>query len=109
MPDDPPEQIPKTKSGTLNPAALLACAQTPTEPRGRSGGGWTPPSVEEVQRKSRAYAAEQIERQKKDFIRLGVLGDWDHPYVTMNFRYQAEIARALGAARHQHAAGAVVG
>src|SRR5882757_9589456 len=32
-------------------------------------------SVEEVQRKSRAYATEQIERQKKDFIRLGVLGE----------------------------------
>ena len=33
----------------------------------------------------RAYAAEQIERQKKDFIRLGVLGDWDNPYLTMDF------------------------
>jgi len=44
----------------------------------------------------RAYAKEQIERQKKDFIRLGVLGDWDHPYLTMDFRTEADIMRALG-------------
>ena len=31
-----------------------------------------------------------------EFQRLGVLGDWDHPYLTMDFRYQAAIARALG-------------
>ena len=53
-------------------------------------------SVAEVQQKSRAYAAQQIERQKKDFIRLGVLGDWDHPYTTMNFRNEADEIRALG-------------
>ncbi len=50
----------------------------------------------EVQAKSRAYASEQIERQKKDFIRLGVLGDWDDPYKTMNFRNEADELRALG-------------
>jgi isoleucyl-tRNA synthetase len=44
----------------------------------------------------RAYATEQIERQKKDFIRLGVLGDWDKPYLTMDFKTEAEIIRALG-------------
>ena len=44
----------------------------------------------------RAYAAEQVERQKKDFIRLGVLGDWDRPYLTMDFRTEADIMRALG-------------
>ncbi|HYG31523.1 MAG TPA: class I tRNA ligase family protein, partial [Methylophilaceae bacterium] len=44
----------------------------------------------------RAYAAEQIERQKKDFIRLGVLGDWDDPYLTMDFKTEADIVRALG-------------
>jgi isoleucyl-tRNA synthetase len=44
----------------------------------------------------RAFAAEQVERQKKDFIRLGVLGDWDHPYLTMNFETEAGIIRALG-------------
>src|SRR5512146_1194616 len=44
----------------------------------------------------REYAKEQIERQKKDFIRLGVLGDWDRPYLTMNFQTEADIIRALG-------------
>ncbi len=53
--------------------------------------------VEEVQAKARAYAAEQIERQKKDFKRLGVLGDWDNPYLTMNPRNEADELRALGA------------
>ncbi len=44
----------------------------------------------------RAYAAEQVERQKKDFIRLGVLGDWNNPYLTMDFKTEADIMRALG-------------
>src|SRR6185312_5155177 len=44
----------------------------------------------------RAYAAEQIERQKKDFRRLGVLGDWDHPYKTMNPATEGAEIRALG-------------
>jgi isoleucyl-tRNA synthetase len=50
----------------------------------------------EVQEKSRAYATEQIERQKKDFIRLGVLADWENPYKTMNFGNEADELRALG-------------
>ncbi|MGI4846761.1 MAG: isoleucine--tRNA ligase [Janthinobacterium lividum] len=50
----------------------------------------------EVLMRSRAYASEQIERQKKDFIRLGVLGDWDHPYKTMDFGNEADELRALG-------------
>ncbi|MBA3023244.1 MAG: isoleucine--tRNA ligase [Gammaproteobacteria bacterium] len=44
----------------------------------------------------REYAKEQVERQKKDFIRLGVLGDWDNPYLTMDFQTEADIIRALG-------------
>jgi isoleucyl-tRNA synthetase len=44
----------------------------------------------------RAFAAEQIERQKKDFQRLGVLGDWEHPYKTMDFATEAGEMRALG-------------
>jgi isoleucyl-tRNA synthetase len=43
----------------------------------------------------RAFAAEQVEIQKKGFIRLGVLGDWDHPYLTMNFANEAGEIRAL--------------
>jgi len=44
----------------------------------------------------RKYANSQIELQKKDFKRLGVLGDWDNPYVTMDFSFEANIIRALG-------------
>ena len=52
--------------------------------------------VQEVQAKARAYAKEQIDRQREDFKRLGVLGDWDDPYLTMNFRNEADEIRALG-------------
>ncbi|MBU2754438.1 isoleucine--tRNA ligase [Acidithiobacillus sp. CV18-2] len=44
----------------------------------------------------RAYAAEQIEGQKADFIRLGILGDWEHPYRTMDYAAEADILRELG-------------
>ncbi len=44
----------------------------------------------------RGYAREQVERQRRDFIRLGVLGDWDNPYLTMDHRVEADIVRALG-------------
>ncbi len=44
----------------------------------------------------REYAASQVERQKADFIRLGVLGDWNNPYLTMDFRFEADIIRELG-------------
>ena len=52
--------------------------------------------VEETQRFARAYANEQIVRQKADFQRLGVLGDWDHPYTTMAYRNEADEIRTLG-------------
>ncbi len=44
----------------------------------------------------RAYAREQVERQRADFIRLGVLGDWAHPYLSMEPRVEADILRTLG-------------
>jgi isoleucyl-tRNA synthetase len=44
----------------------------------------------------REYAAEQVNKQKQDFIRLGVLSDWDNPYLTMDFQTEADIMRALG-------------
>ncbi len=52
-------------------------------------------SRDEVQAKSRAYATEQIGLQKKDFKRLGVLGDWEDPYLTMNPGNEADEIRAL--------------
>lgn len=44
----------------------------------------------------REYAAKQVAGQKADFIRLGVLGDWEKPYLTMDFKFEADIIRALG-------------
>ncbi len=44
----------------------------------------------------RDYAAAQVEKQRVDFKRLGVLGDWENPYLTMDFRFEADIIRALG-------------
>jgi isoleucyl-tRNA synthetase len=44
----------------------------------------------------RSYARGQMERQREDFIRLGVLGDWFNPYMTMDFAFEADIVRALG-------------
>lgn len=44
----------------------------------------------------REYAKVQVDRQKKDFIRLGVMGDWDRPYLTMDFKTEADIMRTLG-------------
>jgi isoleucyl-tRNA synthetase len=52
--------------------------------------------TQETQKLARAYATEQVARQKKDFIRLGVLGDWDNPYLTMAYRNEADEIRALG-------------
>ncbi|TAK79527.1 MAG: isoleucine--tRNA ligase [Aquabacterium sp.] len=50
---------------------------------------------DDVQAKARAYAGEQVAAQKADFKRLGVLGEWDHPYLTMNFGNEAGEIRAL--------------
>ncbi|KZY74557.1 isoleucine--tRNA ligase [Oleiphilus sp. HI0071] len=44
----------------------------------------------------REYAAKQVAGQKEDFIRLGVFGDWENPYLTMDFKFEADIIRALG-------------
>ncbi|HJH24517.1 MAG TPA: class I tRNA ligase family protein, partial [Paenalcaligenes hominis] len=52
--------------------------------------------VKEVQAKARAYASEQIDSQRKDFIRLGVLGEWNNPYLTMNYSNEADELRVLG-------------
>lgn len=46
--------------------------------------------------KCREYAARQVEGQKADFVRLGVFGDWDNPYLTMDFKTEANTVRALG-------------
>ena len=52
-------------------------------------------SATEFRAACRAYAASQVELQKADFIRLGVFGDWAHPYLTMQPQTEAGIVRAL--------------
>ncbi|MBB3047747.1 isoleucyl-tRNA synthetase [Litorivivens lipolytica] len=46
--------------------------------------------------KCRDYASKQVKGQRTSFERLGVLGDWDEPYLTMNYAFEANIIRALG-------------
>jgi len=53
-------------------------------------------SADEFRAACRDYADKQIEKQKVDFKRLGIFGDWDNPYLTKNFKYEADIVRALG-------------
>lgn len=50
----------------------------------------------EFRKACREYAYEQVDMQRQDFKRLGVLGDWENPYLTMNFQTEADIVRALG-------------
>lgn len=53
-------------------------------------------SAAEFRAKCREYAAGQIDIQRDEFKRLGVFGDWEHPYATMDYSYEANIIRALG-------------
>ncbi len=53
-------------------------------------------SVVEIRRRCREYAAKFVGIQKEEFKRLGVFGEWDNPYLTMNFEYQATIVREFG-------------
>ena len=54
-------------------------------------------SVADFRRECRKYAEKYVGIQRDGFKRLGVIGKWDDPYLTMAFRYQASIVRALGA------------
>ena len=59
---------------------------------GKAGVKVTP---QEFRRACRDYAAKQVAIQREEFIRLGVFGDWDRPYLTMDFTFEADIVRAL--------------
>ncbi len=52
--------------------------------------------ADEFRQACREFALEQIDKQRIDFIRLGVFGDWYQPYLTMNFETEANIVRAIG-------------
>ena len=49
----------------------------------------------QFRQKCREYAAQQVDGQRADFIRMGVLGDWFKPYLTMDFAFEADIVRTL--------------
>lgn len=51
---------------------------------------------DEFRRLCRDYAQSQIEIQRQEFKRLGVFGDWEHPYATMDYLFEADTVRALG-------------
>jgi len=53
-------------------------------------------SQAQVRRYCRSYAEKFIDIQREEFKRLGVMGEWENPYLTMNYRYQATIAREFG-------------
>ena len=53
-------------------------------------------SAAEFRQKCREYAQRQIDNQREDFVRMGVIGDWDNPYLTMDFAFEADILRAFG-------------
>jgi isoleucyl-tRNA synthetase len=53
-------------------------------------------SAREFRDKCRQYARGQVDSQREDFKRMGVLGDWDNPYLTMDFAFEANIIRTLG-------------
>jgi isoleucyl-tRNA synthetase len=53
-------------------------------------------SQAEIRRLCRAYAEKYIDIQREEFKRLGVMGEWENPYLTMNYEYEATIARECG-------------
>ena len=50
----------------------------------------------EIRERCRKYAEKYVGVQRQEFRRLGILGDWEHPYLTMDFGYEAEEIRVLG-------------
>jgi len=52
--------------------------------------------IAQIRQECRQFAGEWIEIQKAEFMRLGVIGDWDHPYSTMSYDAEAQIVRELG-------------
>ena len=53
-------------------------------------------SASEFRDECRKYAAKQVDGQREDFKRLGILGEWENPYLTMNYKFEAGIVRSLG-------------
>ena len=52
--------------------------------------------VKEFRTACREYAGKQVDTQRDEFIRLGVFGDWNSPYLSMDYKFEADVVRALG-------------
>jgi len=72
------------------------CHGLPIELAVEKSKGKTTKNSDEFRKACREYAHKQIDRQRLDFKRLGVLGDWEKPYLTMNYKTEANTVRALG-------------
>jgi len=72
------------------------CHGLPIELAVEKAKGKTSKNSTEFRQACREYAHKQIECQKADFKRLGVLGDWEKPYLTLNYKTEADTVRALG-------------
>lgn len=53
-------------------------------------------SASDFRKACRTYATKQVAMQKDEFVRLGVFGDWERPYLSMDFQFEADIVRSLG-------------
>ena len=73
------------------------CHGLPIEHQVEKKKGKVGPKIEakEFREHCRSYALKQIEEQKQDFIRLGVLGEWDNPYLTLDKNYESQQIRAF--------------
>lgn len=72
------------------------CHGLPIELAVEKAKGKTTKNSDEFRKACREYAHKQIDRQRVDFKRLGVLGDWENPYLTLNYKTEADTVRALG-------------
>jgi len=59
---------------------------------GKAGGKVT---AKEFRKACRKYAYKQVDTQRQSFVRLGILGDWDNPYLTLDYKFEANIVRSL--------------
>lgn len=89
----------KTLSGYNSPYIPgWDCHGLPIEHKveGRLGKAGDTVDFKTFRKRCREYAAKQVDGQREDFKRMGILADWDNPYLTMDFQTEADIIRSLG-------------
>lgn len=72
------------------------CHGLPVELRVEKEFGKARTDIQQFRNACRAYVRQQIDKQCSDFKRLGVIGDWDNPYLTMNYQTEADTIRVFG-------------